>query len=274
MKTIKILLVTVIFFYPGIAYAGAWTQKSNDGFGTLRYIYYETSHQFDRDGKKDSIANDGEYRKQSINLYFEHGLTDWLTMTGNFFYDFLNYKETQIKLSNNGLSDQTMGLRCRILKEPVVVSIEEAVKAPAGYSENKNLPLGNAQVDLGSWLLLGKSFGKDWYACYANFELGYTVRFEEPPDALKWQVMLGYKGIKNTSVAVSWNATRSIGSGKEARVNKNLLALVDYDLDVINMSLGYSITPRISINANYFIHVAGKNTGGGSGFGVGATVAW
>lgn len=272
---ILLYITALIMLVSEEALAGAWVKKPGHGFVSTAYTYYRTSSEYNSDGKNVRLSNDGEYQKHSISSYLEYGLTERVTMTGSVNYDYLTYEdEGTNSLKQHGFSDQRLGVRYLCYEEPLVISFQETVKIPAGYDDNKDLPLGNTQVDLESCLLFGKSIGRDRYLFYANLEVGYVVRLDAPPDAVKWQTLLGYKGIKNTEISIAWNATRSIGSGEETPVAKNVLALVDYDLDRIDLSASYAIAPEVSIFIDYFNHVGGKNTGSGDGFASGVAVSW
>lgn len=269
-----IFLLIVIFSHPLTVSAGAWTHYPGNGFVLTEYLTYSTSETFTNKGDKVLMPNDGKFTKHTIQIYLEQGVTEKLTVVSQMVYDYITYTDIYLNQKRDGFADQQLGLRYRLVKEPIIISFYENIVVPGGYDNNVDLPLGHDQVDLESWLLFAKGFDYKQFTFYTGFDAGYIFSLKEPPDMFEFQLMAGAKGFYNLDFSISANSLYSLGSGKETYVAKNRLAKVNYDLHKLSCFLSYEINPNVLITLSYFNHIKAKNTGAGQGYGSGVMIRW
>ncbi len=110
--------------------------------------YFYTKRNFDEDGHKRLLPSDGEFYDLNITWYQEYGLLDNLTLFFSIPYKHLHYEDKNFKSDNWGVGDIDLGLKLRLLENPVVLSIQSKVKIAEAYDEDEDAPLGNGQLKI------------------------------------------------------------------------------------------------------------------------------
>ena len=115
-----------------------------------------------------------ELSDRNASVYLEYGVRDRLTLVTSLPYKRLVHKKTEVRHfprldttitriypdeNESGFADLEMRLRWRLLQDPAVVSVTLGGKLPLGYEmrEESNVPLGTAEIDGDTRLLVGKS---------------------------------------------------------------------------------------------------------------------
>lgn len=71
---------------PGTALAGAWTQPQGDTLVIVKALHSDGTGWFDDSHNRGDFGNNGRSRQDQLNVFVEHGLTDKLSVIGNFYF--------------------------------------------------------------------------------------------------------------------------------------------------------------------------------------------
>lgn len=207
VKTTILTLSLSIFllFSPQFCRAGAWTQEKKASYYYLSFICYNTSSQFSEAGRITPFSNRGIFRKKELNYYLEYGLDEDITLIGNFFYDWIEYRDDLWKRTNQGFSSIELALRYKLLEKNYVLSFHSLLSIPPRVEEDLLLPITDGQVALELRLLLGKYFPNS--KVYVNLEFGARKHCREPHEELRYQVLAGSKKMVSLGIcpAIRWN---------------------------------------------------------------------
>jgi hypothetical protein len=246
--------------------AGAWTRSKGDGLAVLSYYFYSTERQFDDGWGQEEFGFNGEFTKNEWNLYVEYGLTDELTLIGNFFLDGLAFENEFGRDTNFGLADQEVGLRFR-LAQKIPQALQLLVKIPGPYDVNDSPALGNGQTDVELDYFIGHPFpfGSRWG--FLDLGVGYRLRTAEPADELRWYFTGGVQINDWLDVYfLEASGIHGLGNDTPQFVGDNILLTTDFDLIKMGASVLVEPTPGWILQAGPYWHIAGRATGAGGGF--------
>ncbi len=262
----SLIAVSVLLSSPASSQAGAWTQPKGEGLAVLAYYFYTTDEQFGDGWKREDFGFDGRFTKNEWNLYVEYGLTDGVTLIGNFFLDGLAFENEFGRDTNFGLADQEIGLRYR-LSEKIPQALQLMVKIPGPYDVNDSPALGNGQTDVELDYFIGHPFpfGSRWG--FVDVGVGYRLRTAEPADELRWYFTGGIELTDWLDVYfLEASGIHGLGNDTPQSVGDNILLTTDFDLIKVGASaLVEPITDWI-IQAGPYWQIAGRATGAGGGF--------
>jgi hypothetical protein len=265
ITTFLILCAICTGFHSNLLWAGAWGEQKGHSFHSLSYSYYRTSHEFESYGDIERFENSGRFQKHQINYYTEIGLTERFTGVGNFFYDWIEFKNNFGRDRNDGLSDQELGLQYRITKSPkYVLSFLGLVAFPA-YSIKESPRLGNQSVSLEPRLLFGKNLKFFDIPAYTNIEVGYRFRTEEPSDQIRYQFLLGLKPKKDWEIIGAIDGIEGMRNEEPIRTADNVTIRPDFSLIKLRAELIVPLREQIALEIGCFYHVLGRDTGQGWG---------
>lgn len=260
------LTIVPLFILTDQVEGAVWAAGKEKGKLILNVSWYDTSSAFDLNGSEHSISNGGRFTKLELNPYVEYGLTDEITVVGNFFLEKLNYSDSFNNFNYSGSGDQELGLRFTVFSyEPVLLAVQGNVKFPL-YRKGGQLQPGNYQTDLEGRILAGSSFMVISKPSFWNLEVGFRHRNGYPADELRTDATLG------TSLALRWLVLAQVFSIKGLRNGQNYATSnnpsinPNYDLHKGQISVVFGISDRIRLQGGYFFHFAGVNTGAGNGF--------
>lgn len=267
----KVFIFTVLFMLPALtkSLAGAWVQEKGKSLHIFTYYFYTTDKLFKGYGDREAIPNNGKFTKHEFNYYMEAGLLKRLTLVGNFFFDFLEFKDAFSKDRNRGLGDQEVGIRVNLFNEPFVFSVQGLFVFPA-YSLDDTPLLGNQDVGLEGKLLAGKSFLLLGIPSYVNTEAGIRFRIGEPSDQIRYQLLLGIKPRTGWEIILAIDGIEGLRNEEPFRVSKNVTINPDFSLIKGTGSVVIPITRSLSLEFGGFWHFMGRNTGEGWGIKVGS----
>jgi len=248
-------------------FAGAWTEKQSAFYEKLSFNYYYAHQSFDQSGSRKETPNNGRFTDYNVSNYFEYGLLDNLTVINSLSYKWLRNEDDSAVAKGYGLGDVDLGLRYKLLDSEKVgiVSTQLLVKIPGAYGKNDALPLGNAQYDTELKLLYGRSLYQ-WFPGYANLELGYRWRAEDPSDEIRYLVECGVDITKSVFARVKLDGTVSMDNGRKNDLSGNPTATNNFDLGKLELTAGYQITPALGLEASYRPDVYGQNTAAGANY--------
>jgi hypothetical protein len=144
-----------------------------------------------------------------------------------------------------------------------VVSTQFLAKIPGPYGRTDSLPLGNGQFDFEVRLLYGRSL----YPAipgYGNIEAGYRWRDGAPSDEFRYLVEFGIDVTKTLYGRAKLDGILSSRNGSKTGTGGNPTATNNYDLGKLDLTMGYKLTPRWSLETSYIPELYGRNTAAGS----------
>ncbi len=246
-------------------YGGAWTMPKGKLYTRIAYNYYYSNKEFASGGGKKHMDFHGRYRDYNFSFYAEYGITNKLTILTSFEYKQIKKEDKYIKMSTNGIGDIDLGLKLNIFKGPKgVISIQGLVKIPKAYDKNDYLPLGNGQFDYELRTLFGLSL---WPKIpgYLNLEFGYRWRTEAPADELRYLVEFGTDITKKFYTRIKLAGIKGLGNGKEQKdILGNPTLSYNYDLGKLDITFGYKLTNKTSLEIECTPEIYGKNTSAGT----------
>lgn len=244
------------------AFAAAWTLKKEEKRVINTVSYYTTKTSFDNSGKK--ISQDS-FTKIENNIYAEYGIMDYLTVGLSQSFQYLEQKNESGKIWNSGPTDTEIFVRNLLLiYDTSVFSLQPLIKIPGFYSEEQEPRLGNKQVDLEIRGLFGHGFLYDGKDHFANLELAYRRRMEEPGDEVRFDATLGLRPRGDILVLLQSFNTLSVNSSSAAS-GLQLANSTDFNANKIQVSVVKTLSDKYSLQIGGFQTLRGKNTGAGGG---------
>ncbi|MFQ5584369.1 MAG: hypothetical protein ACE5GL_08040 [Calditrichia bacterium] len=221
-------LILILFFLTPLSttlHSGAWGQKKKSYYLKFAASYLRSGKEFNYLGQEqdilgeDASSTNNVFRDFSLIGYFEYGISNRLTITGDFLFKFLasewisqeRYYEGQRFLLNSvGFADLTVSARFVFMDNPLVLSFQSGIVIPLGYDttpENDGPRLGNGETAFQALLLFGKSLYP--LPLYITAGAGYRSRGDDLHDEILYNFEVGYsknrllvklylEGVKNT----------------------------------------------------------------------------
>ena len=149
-----VLIVTVTL--PALLHAGAWCIQPGALYVKLSYNHYYTVDTFDNHGSKRHNSEGSYFRDINTTLYAEYGLLDSVTPFTSVPYENLTsrlrYRDNSGRKRHrsyryHGIGDIDAGMRCSLLRDPFVVSIQVLTKLAWFYDDSEEVLPGNDQND-------------------------------------------------------------------------------------------------------------------------------
>lgn len=265
LKKTLLLLCVMSLSCAGQLHAGAWTQSAGQAYNRLAANYYVADRNFDDDGDRQRMVNDGEFYDINLNYYAEYGLTDAATVIASVYYKQIEHEDDTIEMKTYGLGDVDLGLKYRLMQfGGGVLAIQGLVKIPELYDENDSLPLGNGQYDVEARLLFGHSLAY-LFPGYCNVEFGYRWRFEQPSDEYRYLIEVGSDLSERWYARVKLDGLISADNGDTAvDASGNPTITTEYDLLKLDVAVGYRIDDAWGCEAVYAPALRGEDTAAGA----------
>lgn len=267
MKRILFSIATsgiLVLFSAGICFAGAWTQQKGKLYDRLSVNYYFADDEFDGNESRTDFSLNGKFKDAHVSNYIEYGLTDNITLINSLFYKRIEKEDDLEKTTTYGIGDIDLGLKYKLAEGKWgVLSAQALAKIPEAYDKNDKLPLGNGQYDIEARLLYGRSLWP-YIPGYCNFELGYRLRFDGPSDELRYLVEFGMDITKSMYGRVKLDGIYSMNNGSKFDISGNPTITNNFNLGKLDMTVGYKISKRWGLEAEYTPEIYGKNTAAGA----------
>lgn len=267
MKRILFSIATsgiLVLFSAGICFAGAWTQQKGKLYDRLSVNYYFADDEFDGNESRTEFSLNGKFKDAHVSNYIEYGLTDNITLINSLFYKRIEKEDDLEKTTTYGIGDIDLGLKYKLAEGKWgVLSAQALAKIPEAYDKNDKLPLGNGQYDVEARLLYGRSLWP-YIPGYCNFELGYRLRFDGPSDELRYLVEFGTDITKSMYGRVKLDGIYSMNNGSKFDISGNPTITNNFNLGKLDMTVGYKISKRWGLEAEYTPEIYGKNTAAGA----------
>lgn len=265
LKKMFLPLLLIFLCFTTQVQAGAWTQQSGHSYNRLAANYYYAERNFEDNGDRKRMPNNGEFYDLNLSYYTEYGLTDAATLIASAYYKQIEYEDDTIEMRTYGLGDIDLGLKYRLIRlQGGAVAIQGLVKVPELYDENDSLPLGNGQYDVEARILFGHSLAH-LFPGYCNFEFGYRWRFEDPSDEYRYLIEVGSDLSDKWYARVKLDGLISADNGEailDARGNPTITN--EHDLLKLDVAVGYRIDDAWGWEAVYTPALSGENTAVGA----------
>ena len=270
------------------AAAGAWVRKKAGYYFKTSGAYLFATDEYDHNGNVVDIfsnlllVDNTSFRDVGVSAYFEYGITDRLTLVGSLPFKVLSSERRELanentpvrrlELVNGGLSDLWMSLRYPLVRGPLILSLQGGAKLPLFYDPsppNEGSPLGSAKVDVEGRVLVGKSLYP--FPGYLGVEAGYRLRGGNLDD----EILLGAEGgvtLGRVFTKVGVDALFSTVDPRDLTVSADdgrSVLVANQDIVKLNPVVGYSITAGLTVTAEIFHVLSGKNTVKGTTYSVG-----
>lgn len=249
-----------------LALASPWTQLTGHGQIIFSASYFQTSRQFDGFGHTVSFGSNGYFRQVQLNPYLEYGITSKTTVVVNTFIPLLGFRNDFGRAVSAGWGDTEIGIRHRLtrLESPWVFSLQGTVLFPA-YSEKRDPPPGNHNIDLEARLLLGRSyqFSRVKRTVYWGVETAYRYRNGPPGDEVRLDATVGVDVCRRLALMQQFYGIKGLRNGAPASAITNPNAQSDFDLYKLQSSVVLRLNKRIRLQMGWIDTLAGRNTGRG-----------
>lgn len=274
MKTVlqRSLLATLLLAAAAAtSHAGAWTAKQGAYYDKAAANYYVSKDTFTSSASRIDTPNNGKFTDYNLSNYVEYGLRDDLTLINSLTYKWLENEDNSTLTKGHGIGDIDLGLRYKLLDSEKIgiVSSQLLVKIPGFYHKSDALPLGNGQYDAELRILYGRSL---WPLLpgYANLEIGYRWRADDPADEYRYLVELGFDLTQKLYARAKLDGTISADNGTKLDTSGNPTSTNNYDLGKLDLTIGYQVSPAWGLEGSYTPAVYGQNTAAGATYSLAA----
>ncbi|MFN0118438.1 MAG: hypothetical protein ACKVQC_09140 [Elusimicrobiota bacterium] len=265
MKKISVTVCLMVSVSSSL-WAGAWLREKNEVYSKVSFSKYSADKVFAP--KKNKKLNGPKYSEYSSSFYGEFGFTEKWTGITQFSFKSATSKFAGISHSESGLTDLWFYMKRKLPSEKFTSSVQLGVKTPLGYSERKNPPLGQGQVDLECRLLAGKSLYP--WPVYLSSEVGYRKRNGDYSDEIPYVFETGFFPKKNLLLKVGLDGISNLTNDEASNLNSNFN---DFVFDKEFMKLNFTIALFQKSGWGYEIFydtlLTGANTSVGQTVGVG-----
>lgn len=247
------LPVLLAWLAPGLwqqARAGAWTMEESAGQVILQSSIVSSSRSF---GPKSDLYSSRSFDKVEVNLVFEYGLKDWLTLIAapQFLYVHLGAPDSAT-YSGPGYTD--LGARVRLWQdESRVFSAQSVVRLSGTGGSGSAAAVGNENTELDLRLLAGFSFDLFGRASYLDIAVAERLRFGDPPDEFRLDATLGVRTAPRWQLLFQSFNVISQGAGKGPYFNRS------YEYYKMQVGAAWDFTPAITLQGSVVSTVFARN---------------
>lgn len=182
------LLGTCLWIAP-TCHAGAWTQPKGHGQVIATTAFSTASRAFN-DQSEDIL--DVEYQKIESSLYFEHGLTDRLTLVARPSLQDIELTDSGGEQSYQGLGPSEIGLQWQLKKsDHGQFSLRAGVKLGSDGENIPDAPIGEGRSDYELRALWGHGFSLSERSAFIEGQLAYRFRSGGAPDEQRFDFTSG-----------------------------------------------------------------------------------
>lgn len=255
------------------AEAGAWARPAGGYYAKASGILYGAEEVYNDMGRRAMMGMDGE-RFDSVQsfLYLEYGLRPRLTLVSQFGAGRLTSENRLVRRERTATGDLEVWLKYQGLDHPVVVSPMIGVKAPIGYEEGGDPPVGTGDFDAEARLLLARSLYP--LPAYVGLEAGYRARRGPFSDQLSWSAEIGatprsWLFVKLLAGGID---TRTSGPGADLGVVGASTQVSEGDFTKAGGNVAVRLTEDLWIDLLHERTVGGENIGAGASWGLGLSI--
>ncbi|NVN10626.1 hypothetical protein HUK84_05600 [Nguyenibacter vanlangensis] len=248
--------------------AAAWTQPAGQGIVIIQEDRWSGTHGFNDSHDLFRFPNNGESYVNQTNVYVEYGLTNKLTLLGNFWLNQVGYDNDFGKTENFGFGDQEFGARYKMrplgfLNGPWVGSSQLLIGVPTYRVHNVSQPLGVGGVAVELRHAIGRPYLLFGHWSYIDLSGGIRFRTGRGADELRFDAAHGTLLWGGFTLMEEFSQIQTLDNGVAFNVG-NPISSTNFDLTKMRFSLLKRLGP-VSIQAGYERDLAGRNTGSGGG---------
>ncbi|MCY3761060.1 MAG: hypothetical protein OXH50_07400 [Gemmatimonadetes bacterium] len=280
----KALAAILLASVPAQLHAGAWTQPPGGLYLKVAGLSFRSGEFLNAEGERlarQEKPSTEELTDRNATVYLEYGVRERLTLVASLPYKRLVHKKTEVRHfesldttitriypdeKESGFADLEMRLRWRLLEDPAVVSVTLGGKLPLGYEmqEESNVPLGTAEIDGDTRLLVGKSLYP--LPGYVTSAIGYRRRGGIFSDEFLYSFEAGFT-YGNLLVKGVAEGVRTFGDCGATGAMGMLIG----DQNSLKLAPGiiWSLSERLELGADLFHIVSGCNTAAGTTWALG-----
>ncbi len=232
------------------AHAGAWTMEEGKGQAILQTSIITSSQSF---GPKSDIYSSRPFEKVEVNLVFEYGARDWLTLI-------LAPQYLHVKLGEPDRSTYSgpgyidAGARARLWQDETrVVSAQAVVRVSGTGNSSSAAATGNEDAELDLRLLGGFSFDLFGRASYLDVQVAERLRFGDPPDEFRLDATLGVRTAPRWQLLFQSFNVISQGAGKGPYFNRS------YEYYKVQMGAAWDLNPTLTLQGAMVSTVFARN---------------
>lgn len=237
-------LAVCLALLPAPLSAGAWTLPQGDGLVIVTLSHSRDDAFFDGAG---GITSGSDFQKTELSAYAEYGLTDAVTLLGQ---TTLSAREVEGAAPDDrtGLDYTELGARARISQwDGYVFSLQASGRLPGASSPASPAEVGITDPELDIRALLGRGFSFGETTGYVDLQLGYRVRFDDPPNEIRFDATAGWRPRPDWLALAQLFTTISDGSAKGVFTNA--------DTAKLQLSAAYDLSPAWTLQAGAFATV-------------------
>jgi hypothetical protein len=247
------------------AHAGAWLMPEGEGLAITQLTTFGSHEYWDANG---NLQPQFSYRKYEIQPYAEYGLTKKVTIGGTAYLQ----RDRQAGGTNTGIADPEFFARVKLWNTDYqVLSLQPLLKLPGYFQHNDALPRGGSKsTDAELSLLYGYSLNIVSARDYIDARIGYRARNQGLNGQYKADLAVGLMPLEKWQFipAIRYIKAQSIDSATAFTQTGDL----DYDLLKAELTVAYHLDSGNWLQATYFQHLDGKQTGSGEGMSLGYAV--
>lgn len=247
--------------------AGAWVAEKGKTLSILKLSHTNDAAAFDGSSDRTRFPDRGKSRQDQLNLYVEHGLTDDLTLIGNFYYNRVRYDSDTFEGRNSGFGDQELGIRYRLnppLGDEAWVGAVQALVGIPTYDEDDTPALGLGGYDFELRYSVGRGYTLGNRNGYVDAGAAVRLRTGDPADELRFDISSGIALTDNWMIIGELNVIEGLGNSG-GRNRMSFIDSTDYDLTKLQLSALYTLTHDLHFQVGYVEPVFGRNTGAAGG---------
>ncbi|MEE7548152.1 hypothetical protein HF319_14875 [Xanthomonas sp. Kuri4-1] len=273
---------------PASCLAGAWSQAEGDTLVILKYLHSDGRGWFDDGHHRTDFDDNGRSRQDQLNLYVEHGLTDRLSVIGNFYFSQVGFNNDdgsdRLRARTTGLADQEIGLRYALDEAgqgPWRSAVQALVSIPT-YGRDKTYHPSNPGSDpalgLGDYGLelrysRGRGYTLGAHSGYVDLGGALRLRGSAASDEARLDASTGLSLGGRWMLLGELNVIQGLGNGRD---NTRVISDVgtgtgyvatgtNYDLTKLQLSSLYTTGSGLQWQLGYQQPVMGRNTGAAGG---------
>jgi len=243
------------------AYAGAWTQKENARQLITSATFYKAPRYFSALGTQ---LPQPDYHKQEFSVYGEYGLYDDVTLGAQLNLTRVYQDSKTSENSSWNLGDTELFARKRLWQgKRSVWSLQPSVTLPSPEHGHNGPNVGSAHGSAGLRASYGRNFNAFGNAHYADISIAYVYRLGRPANQVKLDATAGLKVSERWQVIPQLFVTKSTAPIQTTTFAQSTDD--NYDLFKMQISVQYALDEKRAVQVGAFHHIAGRNTGAGSG---------
>ena len=235
---------------PLAAQAGAWTLGTGEGQIILQTTAASANQEF---GPSSDLLSSRPYEKVEVDLVFEYGATDWLTLIAAPQFLAVSLGDPA-PASYAGPGYQDLGARVRLWHDAAsVVSAQAVGRFPGTGSSSSAAAVGYEDAEVDLRLLAGTNFTLFDKPAFVDVQVAQRLRFGNPPDEFHLDVTLGVRVAERWQVlAQSFNVV-SEGAGEGPYFGDS------YEYYKVQLGAAYDLTAALTLQLSIVGTVFARN---------------